>query len=185
MRAAPQVTYAAPTTMTYAAPTMTYAAPQVVEYAAPQMMYGEPQIVEYAAPQVVEYAAPTQVIEYAAPEMIVQPAVRVSRGINAPNNLLAAGQVISERVISIQELAAQNRYFAEEERQATTITRGIEMVQMVEQPTVTYAAPTYAAPTYGVPVTSIRQAPMMTTFDQLDRNHDGVITRQEFMQSMR
>jgi len=111
----------ATTTMTYAAPTVSTVTP----------------VTTYAAPAVVE-------------EVVVQqPSMRVSRGINGPNNLLAAGQVISERVISIQELQAQNRYFEEEERAAVTKTRAIEVMAqpvMVQQatPVTTYAAP--AAP---------------------------------------
>lgn len=50
--------------------------------------------------------------------------IRISHGKRA------AGQVVCECVNSIEELTAKHRYFVEEERQATTITRGIEAVHM-------------------------------------------------------
>merc|ERR1711957_546063 len=74
-------------------------------------------------------------------------------------------------------------------------------------PAITYAAPsmTYAAPamqTYAAPVITYAAPAMMMTepmayaapaaaygsvsmFDQIDRNHDGVITRAEFQQYQR
>jgi len=53
---------------------------------------------------------------------------------------------------------------------------------------VTYAAPqtmSYAAPTYGAPqMYAAPQGYAQPTFNQLDRNHDGVLDRAEFNAAM-
>jgi hypothetical protein len=93
--AAPQVEYLTAAPVEYLS-----AAPQV-EYltAAPQMEYftGAPQIEYVSAAPTFEYLEP-------APISYVQPASRA-----APSNLLAMGNVVSERVVSPEELYETGR----------------------------------------------------------------------------
>merc|ERR1712157_268661 len=59
---------------------------------------------------------------------------------NSPKNLLAMGNVVSERVVTIEELASRDRYAAVE---ATQVAAPREIVTVQAAPTVEYvqAAP--------------------------------------------
>merc|ERR1719476_364109 len=111
------------------------AAPQV-EYvtAAPRYEYA-PQV-EYvsAAPVTEEFFVPS--------EYVSRPVVQSMQA--GPRNLLAMGNVISERVISVDELASEGRFFeADAER---------EPVRTIPAPTMIQSAPvvyeTLGAPRY-------------------------------------
>merc|ERR1719271_1667191 len=97
----------------------------------------------------------SQPVTYAAP---------VSQPVIAERNLLAMGNVISEREITIEELAAMDRYTAAEAIDIGIVTEAPAPVILEAAPIVTTAAPVMAAPmitTMAAPVTYA--APMMTT----------------------
>merc|ERR1719460_1249617 len=73
-------------------------------------------------------------VEYVQPAPMVEYVQQVPMA--APRNLLAMGNVISERVISIEELASMDRYAAAE---AVTVQAPREMI--VSQPVVEYVQP--------------------------------------------
>merc|ERR1719410_1523726 len=59
---------------------------------------------------------------------------------NDPNNLFAAGQVVSQQNVTIEELAAEGRYREEEGPPAAAAPRhvpGLQQPQMVPQPVMT------------------------------------------------
>jgi len=168
-------TVGAPITTTMAAPQMTYGAagayqtvgaPITTTMAAPQMTYGAPMIQSIAAPA-VEYIQAAPAVEYiqAAPQVVQA----------GPRNLLAMGNVISERVITIEELEANDRYGAAEAVMVAAPVLEVDRVnafgQVVERDfvgaapmTTTIAAPAQyvtAAPqmTYGAPIMSTMAAP--------------------------
>jgi len=120
-------TYGAPTLTTMAAPMQTIqtmAAPMTT-MAAPFQTYGAPMTTMIAAQPAVEIDrvnAYGQVVE----RDFVQQTV-------APRNLLAMGNVVSERVISIEELASMDRYTAVE---AVMVQAPREMI--IERPMVEY-----------------------------------------------
>jgi hypothetical protein len=94
--------------------------------------YGQPMLQTMAAPAVeyiqqapmAEYIQQAPMVEYIqqAPmvEYIEQPRVLQSAPV-APRNLLAMGNVVSERVITIDELASMDRYA---EAEAVMVHRG-------------------------------------------------------------
>lgn len=114
--AAPLQTFGAPYTTI---PTQTIAAAPAVEYIQSAPVY---ETVTMQAAPVTMQAAPVMT------EMIMQPA--------APRNLLAMGNVISERVITIEELASIDRYRAEE---AVMVEAPRAMI--MSQPMVEYVQP--------------------------------------------
>merc|ERR1711972_1164970 len=104
---------------------VTAAAPQV-EYvsAAPAVEY-----VTAAAPQ-IEYvaAAPRYVSQPVVEEFVIPAPAPITRG--GPNNLLAMGNVVSERVVTPEELFQDGRFFeAEPERAPTTVMQSAPIVQ--------------------------------------------------------
>merc|ERR1712187_693254 len=72
-----------------------------------------------------------------AVEEVIIPAAPIKKG--GPNNLLAMGNVVSERVVTPEELFQDGRFFeAEPERAPTTVMQSAPIVQaapvMYEQP---------------------------------------------------
>jgi len=125
------MSYGQPMMQTMAAPAVEYIqqAPAAVEYIqqAPMVEYiQQAPMVEYIqqAPM-VEYIQQAPMVEY-----IQQPRVLQSAPV-APRNLLAMGNLVSERVISIDELASMDRYAAAE---AVMVQAPREI--MVQQPQV-------------------------------------------------
>merc|ERR1712224_217744 len=112
-----------------------------------------------AAPAPITYAAPVSSVV----ETIAAPA---PVPVIAERNLLAMGNVISEREITIEELAAMDRYTAAEAIDIGIVTEAPAPVIVEAAPIVTtMAAPVMAAPmmtTMAAPVT-YAAAPMMTT----------------------
>jgi hypothetical protein len=115
---------------TMAAPIQSMAAPMLTT-----QTYAQPAV-EYitSAPQVIEYAQPAPMVEY------ITSAPQVSA---APRDLLAMGNVVSERVISIEELASMDRYAAleavEVQRPREIMVQQPQMVEYVQQaPMVEY-----------------------------------------------
>merc|ERR1719201_3015702 len=103
--------------------------------------------VTYAAAP-VSYAAAPQVVEtIAAPAVVEVPAQR---------NLLAMGNVISEREITIEELAARDRYAAAETVNIGVISEPVVVAPVVVEPQIveTIAA---APVSYTQPVTYTSQ----------------------------
>merc|ERR1719243_96642 len=145
-------------TTTLGAAPVTYGAAPVTYVAAP-VSYGTVA----AAP--VTYAAAPQVVEtIAAPAVVEVPAQR---------NLLAMGNVISEREITIEELAARDRYAAAETVNIGVISEPVvvepAIVETIAPAPVTYAQPvTYTSQplTYGtvgtVMPTTLAAMPMTT-----------------------
>merc|ERR1719157_237575 len=137
--AAPQMTYGAPMMQTIQAPAVEYiqAAPLVTYAAAPQVTYAAPAI------EIDQVNAFGQVVER---DFVVQA---------GPRNLLAMGNVISERVITIEELEANDRYGVAEAVMVAPQILEIDRVnaygQVVERDFVgggfveTMAAPVYAS----------------------------------------
>merc|ERR1711972_216248 len=116
-----------------AAPVTTMAAPEI-EYvtAAPQIEYvSAAPAVEYvtaAAPQVEYVAAAPRYVSQPVVEEFVIPAAPIKKG--GPNNLLAMGNVVSERVVTPEELFQDGRFFeAEAERAPTTVMQSAPIVQ--------------------------------------------------------
>jgi hypothetical protein len=163
--AAPMQTYGAP--MTMGAPIQTIQAPMTTMMAQPAVEY----ITQ--APQMIEYAQPAMLMS--------QPAVEIDR-VNAygqvverdfiqqtvaPRNLLAMGNVVSERVISIEELASMDRYAAAE-AVMVQVPREImvqqpQMVEYVQQPMVEYVQAQPAVEYIQAPQTVEYIQPQITT----------------------
>jgi len=164
--AAPQMTYGA-TTM--AAPQMTYgattmAAPMIQSFAAPAVEYiqAAPQVTYAAAPQVT-YAAPAiEIDQVNAFGQVVERDFVVQAG---PRNLLAMGNVISERVITIEELEANDRYGVAEAVMVAPAVLEIDRVnafgQVVERDFVG-AAPMIQS--IAAPAQYVTAAPQMMTY---------------------
>jgi len=116
-----------------------------------------PAATTIAAPAPITYAAPVSSVV----ETIAAPA---PVPVIAERNLLAMGNVISEREITIEELAAMDRYTAAEAIDIGIVTEAPAPVIVEAAPIVTTAAPVMAAPmitTMAAPMTYA--APMMTT----------------------
>merc|ERR1719183_902772 len=112
-------------------------------------------------------AAPIQTIQAPATTVIAaQPRVVET----VPRNLLAMGNVISERVISIEELASMDRYAAAE---AVTVQAPCEMI--VSQPVVEYVQP--------APVVEYVQAPQVVEYVQPQVTELVTTAPQTFIQS--
>jgi hypothetical protein len=107
-------------------------APAVEYITSPQIEYvSSAPAVEYLTAPAVEYAAPA--VEYV--EYIQQPRVLPQTG--ASRNLLAMGNVVSERVVTIEELYAEGRY---EEAPAEMARTPAPMVQTYAQPAIEYVS---------------------------------------------
>merc|ERR1719444_46051 len=107
-------TSAAPmATVSYGQPMMQTMAPAAVEYIqqAPMVEYIQqaPRVEYVQQAPMVEYIQQAPMVEY-----IQQAPTIVDRTTVAPRDLLAMGNVVSERVISIDELASMDRYAAAE-----------------------------------------------------------------------
>merc|ERR1719444_722587 len=143
-------TSAAPmATVSYGQPMMQTMAPAAVEY------IQQAPMVEYIqqAPR-VEYVQQAPMVEY-----VQQAPTIVERSPVAPRNLLAMGNVVSERVISIDELASMDRYAAAE---AVMVQAPREI--MVQQPQVVEyieAAPMVEYVQAAPAVEYIQQSPMV------------------------
>merc|ERR1719401_3172040 len=115
--------------MAYGQPMMQTKAATAVEYVQ------QPPAVEYIQAPAVEYIQQAPMVEYVQPARVVESIQKaptiVDRAPVAPRNLLAMGNVVSERVISIEELAARDRYTTAE---ATMVQAPREIV--VQQPQV-------------------------------------------------
>merc|ERR1712046_261000 len=85
-----------------------------------------------AAPM-IETVQAAPMVEYVQAAPVVQEVVIPRAAV--PRNLLAMGNVVSERVITIEELAAMDRYAAAE---AVMVTAPVERVV---QPAVEYVQP--------------------------------------------
>merc|ERR1719201_1043751 len=99
--------------------------------------------VTYAAAPVTYAAAPQVVETIAAPAVVEIPAQR---------NLLAMGNVISEREITIEELAARDRYAA-----AETVNIGVISEPVVVEPAIVETIAPAPVMTYAQPVTYTSQ----------------------------
>jgi len=135
---------------------VTYAAPAITEtFAAPAPVSYSTQTV--AAPAVT-YAAPAPAVTYAAAPIIEEVVVP---------NLLAMGNVISERVITIEELAANDRYAAAEavEIAAPVVYETVAPAPVVYQ-TMTQAPVAYETIAQPSMVEYVTQAPMSQAFVQ-------------------
>merc|ERR1712086_807843 len=96
------------------------------------MAYGQAMMQTRAA-TAVEYIQQAPAVEYIQQAPMVEYVQQGTRGAQvAPRNLLAMGNVVSERVISREELASRDRYAALE---PTMVQAPREMV--VQQPQVT------------------------------------------------
>jgi len=108
---APQVDYAAyEPAYSYEQPIYT-SSPQV-EYVAYDEAYGQPMVEYISSPQ-VEYVSAAPVMRQQATEYVTSmPQSRYATGSNvsgASRNLLAMGNVVSERIVSVEELAVEGR----------------------------------------------------------------------------
>jgi len=118
--------------------------------AAPIQSIAAPRMIQQAQAPLVEYVQPAvEYIQAPAVEYIQQARGLQERATVAPRNLLAMGNVVSERVITIEELASMDRYTAAE---AVEVQAPREIV--VHQPRVEYVQ---AAPA----VDYIQQQPMV------------------------
>jgi len=139
----------------YEQPMVEYvSAPPAVEYvtAAPSVEYvSSAPMVQYMAPQEQYMMAPRvmqEAVEYISPV----PRSQIATGgvmSGASRNLLAMGNLVSERVISVEELYAEGRFA---EAPAERAVASAPMVQTYTQPTVEYIQPAvqYAQPGFEV-----------------------------------
>lgn len=108
--AAPAITKAAPVSYTSAAPVTMAASPAPVSYAkAAPVSYTTAAPVS-TAPVTYSTAAPVTTVAAAPVTLAPTPVVTTPAAVPGVRNLLAMGKVVSERVISIEELAAVGRY---------------------------------------------------------------------------
>lgn len=109
---APQVDYAAyEPAYSYEQPIYTSSSPQV-EYVTYDEAYGQPMVEYISSPQ-VEYVSAAPVMRQEATEYVTSmPQSRYATGSSvsgASRNLLAMGNVVSERIVSVEELAVEGR----------------------------------------------------------------------------
>jgi hypothetical protein len=146
---------------------------EVIEYIQPQYAQARApveyvrqapvqEVIEYVQPQYTQARAPVEYVRQAPVQEVIeyiQPQYAQARTTNTVDsrNLLAMGNIVSERVITVDELAAAGRFY-ETEPQYETFAAAPSVEYVVQQPMVEYVTGGVnygSALAYGEPVTYI------------------------------